>query len=884
LATVRVERAVSSGGLPFQDVASELGAPVVGCIGELKGSQRGFVASRGGELARAYEALWAAVAGDAAAGRPILVSSGAPRQGKSIVAANLAVAAMRSGHSLLVVDAVGGSRLRRAFGSGSLSAGESMGDGLARFFLIEGHGRETVGSTTVVGPTARSAGLDWLESALGRFAGESERVLVHAPELLSAEVATRLAALDPLVLLVAGHEHMTAAEVSRLRQVLTTSGLVPAGIAVTGTGRRVARQWLRRAGPPSVRPAVSREAEVVSLREPEPRQVTPTAVEALPADPGPPRKETGAADLEERAVLLQRQEDEVEAREESVLRAELELRSRERSLADQVAAAQARAETLDRREEQLTQDVAAQTAELAERAARLQRQKQEVAAREESVLRAELEMQSREEALTDRVTRVHARAEALDQREEQLTQEVAARTAELEEHAASLQREKDELAAHEESVRRSEVELGSRKGTLADEVEEFHAHAREVATRTAELDAWAANLRRQEDELAALRESKAQLDRELEALEIRERSVAERERTTRDTAARAAAALTERNGALNDREVELATREEAASQREGELDLREESLAEQEAAGVASGGALTARAEALAEREAELAAREPALAKAEAAAADVEERAAAAQESTAQRARELDLREASLAEREATAVARAEELDDREIELAARERVLKEAEAAAADLDERAAVAQRQEAELAAREESSAHRERELEVREGALADSMGEIHARAEMLDRREDKLVERERALAEAEAAAADLEEPAAIIQGREPELAAPEVPEPEPPEPASAEPEAVEPEPEPEALAPVEPQAADTGTLAGLRALVAAAAPRFPERADEWNAYLDVLAGYADPDGRIPERLTGVIEQVYGALFLPEPVKRRGRRSSS
>jgi capsular polysaccharide biosynthesis protein len=39
--------------------------------------------------------------------------------------------------------------------------------------------------------------------------------------------------------------------------------------------------------------------------------------------------------------------------------------------------------------------------------------------------------------------------------------------------------------------------------------------------------------------------------------------------------------------------------------------------------------------------------------------------------------------------------------------------------------------------------------------------------------------------------------------------------------------------------------------------------------PERHEEWRAYLDQLAPYAGPDGRLPDRLDGLVQEVFGAL---------------
>jgi capsular polysaccharide biosynthesis protein len=119
----------------------------------------------------------------------------------------------------------------------------------------------------------------------------------------------------------------------------------------------------------------------------------------------------------------------------------------------------------------------------------------------------------------------------------------------------------------------------------------------------------------------------------------------------------------------------------------------------------------------------------------------------------------------------------------------------------------------------------------------------------------------------LARAEAAPQPAPEPAPEPEPKpEPEP----VPEPEPepvPEP-ELEPEP-EPEPEPEAEPEPEPSPGEW-SVAGLERLVEARAGAFPERAEEWRAYLEALATQADSRGILPTRLDPLVRDVFAELI--------------
>jgi hypothetical protein len=86
----------------------------------------------------------------------------------------------------------------------------------------------------------------------------------------------------------------------------------------------------------------------------------------------------------------------------------------------------------------------------------------------------------------------------------------------------------------------------------------------------------------------------------------------------------------------------------------------------------------------------------------------------------------------------------------------------------------------------------------------------------------------------------------------------------------EPAPAAPEP-EPEPAPELLA------ADRGdwNLSELETLVREHAGDFPDRAEEWEIYLESIRQYAGSDGQLPASLDWLVWDTFGDLL-----ERRGK----
>jgi capsular polysaccharide biosynthesis protein len=136
-----------------------------------------------------------------------------------------------------------------------------------------------------------------------------------------------------------------------------------------------------------------------------------------------------------------------------------------------------------------------------------------------------------------------------------------------------------------------------------------------------------------------------------------------------------------------------------------------------------------------------------------------------------------------------------------------------------------------------------------LAEREARLKERIAAVTTRERALARRAGELTKRERALEPRER----VQRPAAV----------PADPEPAPP-------------PTPEAIlesAPEPVRSAKAGgappTLGDLERLVRANAERYPDAAEELNAYLFFLRDYADSAGRLPPSFDALIEDVFGRL---------------
>ena len=89
----------------------------------------------------------------------------------------------------------------------------------------------------------------------------------------------------------------------------------------------------------------------------------------------------------------------------------------------------------------------------------------------------------------------------------------------------------------------------------------------------------------------------------------------------------------------------------------------------------------------------------------------------------------------------------------------------------------------------------------------------------------------------------------------------------------EPAPApvpEPVAPPPVPEPEPEGPFVPPRLGDWTVRDVERLLAEHGDAFPDRAEELHIYLDSFRGVADPDGRLPGGVEGVMEDVFRDLI--------------
>jgi capsular polysaccharide biosynthesis protein len=86
---------------------------------------------------------------------------------------------------------------------------------------------------------------------------------------------------------------------------------------------------------------------------------------------------------------------------------------------------------------------------------------------------------------------------------------------------------------------------------------------------------------------------------------------------------------------------------------------------------------------------------------------------------------------------------------------------------------------------------------------------------------------------------------------------------------PEPTPAPEQVAEPEPEPQAEAPSAPgtpAGAGVWSLPRLERLVEERAADFPDRVDEWRAYLFYLRDHATPEGQLPPSFDALVDEVF------------------
>jgi capsular polysaccharide biosynthesis protein len=168
-------------------------------------------------------------------------------------------------------------------------------------------------------------------------------------------------------------------------------------------------------------------------------------------------------------------------------------------------------------------------------------------------------------------------------------------------------------------------------------------------------------------------------------------------------------------------------------------------------------------------------------------------------------------------------------------------------------------LAQR-EAVLAERVRAVTKRERALAKDEAGLGERVRAVEAREESVAKRGSALGERVRTVTERERA---LARQAGELAARERELerlAAEPEPEPEP-----------VPEPEPELARPAELLGpAGAWNVVALERLVAERGPEFPERIEEWEAYLFFLREHASLEGALPPSFDALVDETFHELL--------------
>jgi DNA repair exonuclease SbcCD ATPase subunit len=227
--------------------------------------------------------------------------------------------------------------------------------------------------------------------------------------------------------------------------------------------------------------------------------------------------------------------------------------------------------------------------------------------------------------------------------------------------------------------------------------------------------------------------------------------------------------------------------------------------------------------------------------------ASLDERIAHEEELKAERAGETErLAEQArlLAEREQATSEQQERLRASEAELEERRSRLDELRSELASLDERIAHEEELKAERVGETDRQRARGEALLVEQRTLAEQQAELERGRAELEPAKAALAEREAAIAQREA---ELEAFAKSVAARELLVRRVEPADPAPPD------------------AP-----GRTFTIDRLERLVSARRDEFPDRVVEWDAYLFELRPQSATDGTLPERLTGLIEEVFAPLL--------------
>ncbi|MEP7334378.1 MAG: hypothetical protein ABI717_01230 [Actinomycetota bacterium] len=167
---------------------------------------------------------------------------------------------------------------------------------------------------------------------------------------------------------------------------------------------------------------------------------------------------------------------------------------------------------------------------------------------------------------------------------------------------------------------------------------------------------------------------------------------------------------------------------------------------------------------------------------------------------------------------------------------------------------------------LAERETVLAERVRAVTKRERALAKGEAALGEHARTVDDREESLAKRGSALGERVQDVTERERALARQAGelteRERELERI----------AASQAAAPEPEPEPEPVAPAQLLGpAGAWNVVALERLVAERGAEFPERVEEWKAYLFFLREHASPEGALPASFDALVDETFHELLV-------------
>jgi Mrp family chromosome partitioning ATPase len=428
----------------LEQVERSFGAPVLAQIPHLH-VRPGLKTIEGeSERATAFRRLRSNVAELARAGgfRVILVTSNARREGKSVVAAHLAVGLAQTGAATLAVDA----ELDRPQ-LGSLLGAAIGGPGLTGVLAGVGSLAEAVHDVSVDPVGAQEASLAFLprgashdsletllsapslEAVLGPLRGRYGHVVLNGPPLTASDLVLEIARASDGVLLVVRRRHTTVQEAGRVRETLDQAGIRLAGVVFTDAGE--AAGTVARPAPAERERRLEEQARVR-------------------ADAARRAAEIMARHQAERTGRLVQQLTEATQRHE-------ELSRREQELEEQVAALEAEQQRhrrevlgeLSRRDQQMDVRAAALTADERALGARGAELDARVAERERELTEREAALAARLAELESREAELAARLDALSAREKRLVglvAEASQRQRELAERAAAVERRAEEVA------------------------------------------------------------------------------------------------------------------------------------------------------------------------------------------------------------------------------------------------------------------------------------------------------------------------------------------------------------------------------------------------------------------------------------------------------